>query len=35
MVKTKSRVGAVIIQDNKLLLVKGRDHKEFWTPGGK
>ncbi len=35
MIETKSRVGAIIIQDNKLLLVKGKNHKEFWTPGGK
>jgi len=32
----KIRIAAIIIKDNKLLLVKGADkYKEYWTPGGK
>jgi len=33
--ETKKRVGALIIQDHKLLLVKGKEYKELWIPGGK
>ncbi len=28
------RVAAIIIQDHKLLLLKGKRSNEFWTPGG-
>ena len=32
----RTRVVAIIIQNHKLLLVKGSDkYKEYWTPGGK
>lgn len=31
----RHRVVALIIRDNKLLLVKGKDWSELWTPGGK
>jgi len=33
--ESKIRVGAIIIKENKLLMVKGKNHKELWTPGGK
>ena len=34
--KERIRIVAIIVQNNKLLLVKGSDtYKEFWTPGGK
>jgi len=33
--KQKTRIAAIIIKNNKLLLVKGADkYKEYWTPGG-
>jgi len=33
--KEKTRIAAIIIKDNKILLVKGADkYKEYWTPGG-
>ncbi|MBW3002323.1 NUDIX hydrolase [Candidatus Woesearchaeota archaeon] len=32
--ETKTRVGAIIIQNDKILMLKGV-HKELWTPGGK
>ena len=35
MTETKVRAGALIVEDNKLLLVNGKGRKEFWTPGGK
>ena len=31
----RHRVAAVIIRDNKILLVKGKGWQELWTPGGK
>ncbi len=31
----KDRVAAIIIKDNKILLVTGYDEKFYWTPGGK
>jgi 8-oxo-dGTP diphosphatase len=33
--REKDRVGGVIIQDGKLLLVTGYDADYYWTPGGK
>jgi len=34
--KERTRIAALIIQNKKLLLVKGSDeYKEFWAPGGK
>ncbi len=29
------RVGAIILKDNKILLVTGNNSKFYWTPGGK
>ena len=31
----RTRIDGIIIQDNKLLLVKGRGYEHLWTPGGK
>ena len=31
----KTRIAAIIIQNNKILLLKGRGYEELWTPGGK
>ncbi|MDD5191932.1 MAG: NUDIX domain-containing protein [Candidatus Nanoarchaeia archaeon] len=34
--KKRIRIVAIIVKNNKLLLVKGSDkYKEYWTPGGK
>jgi ADP-ribose pyrophosphatase YjhB (NUDIX family) len=33
--ETRTRVGAIIIKDHKLLLVKTRRFEVFWTPGGR
>jgi len=34
--QTRTRLAAVIIKDNKILLVKGpKRFKEYWTPGGR
>lgn len=33
--KIRIRIASVIIQDNKLLLLKGKGYEELWTPGGK
>jgi 8-oxo-dGTP diphosphatase len=34
--KTRTRLAAIIIKDNKLLLVKGhKKFKDYWTPGGR
>ncbi|MFA4818404.1 MAG: NUDIX domain-containing protein [Patescibacteria group bacterium] len=33
--KVTTRVVAVIIQDHKLLLEKGKGYNELWVPGGK
>lgn len=32
--KPRIRIVGIIIQDGKLLMLKGRGHKELWTPGG-
>lgn len=32
---TRHRAAALIIRNNKLLLVKGKGYPELWTPGGK
>lgn len=33
--ETKIRIGAIIIKNSKLLMVKGWGYDELWTPGGK
>ncbi len=34
--KKRIRIVAIVVKNNKLLLVKGSDqYKEYWTPGGK
>ncbi len=33
--KTKTRIAGIIIQNRKLLLLKGKGYEELWTPGGK
>jgi ADP-ribose pyrophosphatase YjhB (NUDIX family) len=34
--KERTRIAAIVIQNHRLLLVKGSDKfKEYWTPGGK
>jgi 8-oxo-dGTP diphosphatase len=33
--KFRKRIIALIIENKKLLLVKGRNYSELWTPGGK
>ena len=33
--KTRTRIAGIIIQNEKLLMLKGRGYKELWTPGGK
>ncbi len=33
--EAKTRIAAIIIQDGKMLLQKGRGYDELWTPGGK
>jgi 8-oxo-dGTP diphosphatase len=33
--KYSVRIAAMVIQNGKLLLLKGKNHKELWTPGGK
>ncbi|MEK7586101.1 MAG: NUDIX domain-containing protein [Patescibacteria group bacterium] len=33
--ETKTRIGGIIIQDGKLLMLLGKGYKELWTPGGK
>ena len=32
---TRERVGAIIIKDNKLLLLTRHGFQHIWTPGGK
>lgn len=32
--KPRTRIAGIIIQDGKLLMLKGRGYKELWTPGG-
>ena len=33
--KSKTRIAGIIIQDGKILMLKGKGYKELWTPGGK
>jgi len=33
--RIRHRIVAIIIKNNKLLLVKGKKYSELWTPGGK
>ncbi len=35
MTEIKVRVGAIILKENKLLLVSAKGREEFWSPGGK
>lgn len=35
MAEIKIRAGAIIIKNNRLLLVSAGERKEFWSPGGK
>lgn len=30
-----TRVAGIIIEDGKMLMLLGKNHKELWTPGGK
>lgn len=32
--KSKVRIAGIIIQDGKLLMLRGKGFKELWTPGG-
>ncbi len=34
-IKLKTRIAGIIIQDKKILMLKGKGYKELWTPGGK
>lgn len=31
----KTRIAGIIIQNGKILMLKGRGYEELWTPGGK
>jgi 8-oxo-dGTP diphosphatase len=33
--KPKTRIAGIIVQDGKILMLKGKGYKELWTPGGK
>lgn len=33
--KPRTRIAGIIIQDGKMLMLKGKGYKELWTPGGK
>lgn len=33
--KSIIRIAGIIIQDGKILMLKGKGYKELWTPGGK
>ena len=33
--ETKTRIAAIIINNGKLLMLRGRGYDELWTPGGK
>lgn len=33
--KPITRIAGIIIQDGKMLMLKGKGYKELWTPGGK
>lgn len=33
--ETKTRIASLIVEDGKLLMLKGKGYKELWTPGGK
>ncbi len=32
--EARTRIAAIIIQNGKLLMLKGKGHDELWTPGG-
>ena len=32
--ETETRVAAIIIRDDKILMLRGKGHEELWTPGG-
>jgi 8-oxo-dGTP pyrophosphatase MutT (NUDIX family) len=33
--KPRIRIAGIVFKDDKLLLVKGKEYRELWTPGGK
>lgn len=33
--KTKTRIAGIVIQNGKVLFVRGKGYSELWTPGGK
>jgi len=33
--ETRTRITGIVIQDGKILMLKGKGYKELWTPGGK
>jgi len=33
--ETRTRIAGIIIQNGKILMLKGKGYKELWTPGGK
>ena len=33
--KTRTRIAGIVIENGKLLLLKGKGYEELWTPGGK
>ena len=33
--ETRTRIAGIIIQEGKLLMLRGRGYPELWTPGGK
>lgn len=35
MTKERTRIAAIIIKDGKILMERGYDYPELWTPGGK
>lgn len=32
---TRTRIAGIVIQDSKILMLKGIGYEELWTPGGK
>lgn len=35
IMETRTRIGGIIIQENKLLMLLGKGYPDLWTPGGK
>jgi len=33
--QTRTRITGIVIQDGKILMLKGKGYKKLWTPGGK